>query len=260
MSDWKPDLYLSFEKERTQPAIDLAARVDAETPRRILDIGCGPGNSTYVLQRRWPEAEITGLDSSAAMLEQARAKYPDMRWVQADAAGDLSGLGLFDIVFSNAAIQWMPDHGALLKNFYALLNEGGTLAVQVPYTKHMHLHTDLQKLAAMPEWKPRFSTLGPTHAIHEAAFYYDILSALSPGVALWQTEYYHAMEGHKALIQWYSGTGLRPYLDCLADENVRQSFLREYEVLLRASYPPRKNGKVLFPFTRIFFMTKKQEA
>jgi len=262
MSDWKPALYLSFEKERTQPSIDLAARIDAENPRRVLDIGCGPGNSTQVLRRRWPGAEITGLDSSEAMLGQARdrypeAKYPGIQWVRADATGDLSHLGLFDIVFSNAAIQWMPDHGRLLPGFFALLAPGGVLAVQVPCTKHMSLHGDLLGLAASPKWAAAFAALGPVHFVHEAAYYYDILSALSPDLALWQTEYYHVLEDHGAMVRWYSGTGLRPYLDCLAEESARADFLRDYEALLKASYRVRKNGKVLLPFTRIFFMIKK---
>ena len=259
MSDWKPTLYLSFEKERTQPAIDLAARIDLAAPGRVIDIGCGPGNSTHVLRCRWPEAEIVGLDSSEAMLAQAMEKYPDMQWIQADAAGDLSGLGLFDAVFSNAAIQWMPDHPTLLKNLFGLVKDGGVLAVQVPYTEHMPIHIELQTLAASMQWRHAFAELPARYQIHAAGYYYDILAPLSPHVALWVTDYYHVMEDHAALIKWYSGTGLRPYLDCLQDESVREAFLREYEDLLKASYPPQRDGIILFPFTRIFFTLRKPD-
>lgn len=104
MSDWKPNLYLSFERERTQPSVDLMTRINLDKPYRIIDIGCGPGNSTNILKLRWPEAELIGLDDSEAMIQQAKEKYKDIKWVLADATGDLSSLGTFDIVFSNAAI------------------------------------------------------------------------------------------------------------------------------------------------------------
>ncbi|MFA6697585.1 MAG: methyltransferase domain-containing protein, partial [Eubacteriales bacterium] len=147
---WKPNLYLSFERERTQPSIDLMTRINLDKPYRIIDIGCGPGNSTNILKLRWPEAELIGLDDSEAMIQQAKEKYKDIKWVLADATGDLSSLGTFDIVFSNAAIQWMPNHPALIKNMFKLLNKGGVLAVQVPYTEEMPIHTDLQKLITRP--------------------------------------------------------------------------------------------------------------
>jgi len=114
MSDWQPDLYLKFGKERTQPSIDLAAKIGLDDPKRIIDIGCGPGNSTNVLKARWPRAQIMGLDNSEAMIDEARSKYPGMDWIYLDASGDLSGLGNFDIVFSNAALQWMPNQQILL--------------------------------------------------------------------------------------------------------------------------------------------------
>lgn len=130
MSDWKTNLYLSFERERTQPSIDLMTRINLDKPYRIIDIGCGPGNSTNILKLRWPEAELIGLDDSEAMIQQAKEKYKDIKWVLADATGDLSSLGTFDIVFPNAAIQWMPNHPALIKNMFKLLNKGGVLAVR----------------------------------------------------------------------------------------------------------------------------------
>ncbi len=176
-SDWKPEWYLRFVKQRTQPAIDLAGRIAAEAPKRILDIGCGPGNSTAVLRNRWPDADVTGLDSSPAMIAQARETDGGVRWICADASGDLRPHGRFDIVFSNAAIQWMPEHGRLLPNFFALLMKGGALAVQVPDTSRMPIHLALQELAGGGKW--RFELKSGTYSSFSAPYYYDILSALT---------------------------------------------------------------------------------
>jgi len=253
MSDWKPDLYLQFRNERTQPSIDLAMKIMAEKPRRILDIGCGPGNSTNVLRTRWPQAKIIGLDSSAAMIAEAKAKYPTIEWVCADASGDLAHLGRFDIVFSNAAIQWMPDHKRLLRTLFAMLNPGGVLAVQAPNVARMPVYIELRRLAASDKWKHRLTGLDRPHSRHGARFYYDIICGLSDMVALWETRYFHVMNTHADLVKWYSGTGLRPYLNCLADDALRAGFLADLETALRHVYPIQADGKILFPFTRIFF-------
>jgi len=259
MSDWKPNLYLVFEKERTQPAIDLVMKIEHENPARILDIGCGPGNSTNVLQVRWPHAEIIGLDNSQAMIEQAHATYPNMNWVHADAAGDLSALGKFDIVFSNAAIQWIPNQEKLLANLFNFLQPGGVLAVQVPNPGKMPIHVELKKLSASEEWKDHFAALSSTYSLHTEHAYYDMLCGLTGCIDLWVTNYCHVMDNHAQIVKWYSGAGLRPYLDCLTDENTRNAFLQDYEHGLRRSHPAQKDGKILFPFTRIFFVAKNNK-
>ena len=257
MSDWKPDLYLKFEKQRTQPAIDLALRIDISAPKRIIDIGCGPGNSTIALKNRWPNADITGLDSSPAMIAQASKEYSDINWFCADAAGDLSGLGRFDVVFSNAVIQWIPHHEELLPNLYSLLNSGGVLAVQVPNTTRMAVHLTLQSLVKSEKWRKRFLDVD-THSVYSAPYYYDIVSKLSDHVDLWETNYYHVMESHRSIVQWYSSTGLRPYLNRLESASDQTDFLDEFENALKAAYPVQEDGVVLFPFTRIFFLVSKQ--
>ena len=253
MSDWNPNLYMKYANERTQPAIDLIARIHLTTPDRIIDIGCGPGNSTNALKTRWPDADLTGLDSSAAMIEQAGINYPDIKWICADAADDLRSLGKYDLVFSNAALQWLPDQDIVLRNLYGLLNSGGVLAVQVPNTVNMPLRIELKKLADSEKWKDRFRNFDTTHAVNQAGYYYDILSRLSSEIYLWQTDYYHVMDSHDDIIKWYSSTGLRPYLDILTEEEITH-FLYDYKKLLEASYETSSsNGKILFPFTRIFF-------
>lgn len=257
MNDWKPDLYLKFEKQRTQPAIDLVSRIDMSAPMRIVDIGCGPGNSTLALKNRWPNAEITGLDSSPAMIAQASKEDSDINWVCADAAGDLNDLGRFDVVFSNAVIQWIPNHEVLLPNLFSLLNSGGVLAVQVPNTTKMPVHLTLQSIAQSEKWRTRFFDVN-THSVFSAPYYYDIVSRLSDHVDLWETNYYHMMVNHRSIVQWYSSTGLRPYLNRLESVSDQTDFLDDFENALKVAYPVQKNGVVLFPFTRIFFLVSKQ--
>jgi len=257
MSDWKPDLYLTFKKERTQPAIDLAVRIDLKDPKRIVDIGCGPGNSTAVLKNRWPEAEIVGVDNSKAMIEQAKKSDREIDWVCKDASGDLSELGKYDIVFSNAAVQWISDQRSLLCNLFDILNSGGILAVQVPNTKDMPVFIEVQKLVKTPKWERHFSSMSPIHSVHEASYFYDILCGLTKDIELWVTDYHHVMESHKDIVKWYSGTGLRPYLDCFTDDDLENEFLNDFENAIKDRYPLQKDKRVLFPFTRIFFIARK---
>ena len=255
MSDWKPDLYLQFSKYRTQPAIDLVTRIGIESPKRILDVGCGPGNSTAVLKDRWPEAEITGLDSSAAMIAKASASDSGIHWVCADASGDLHPLGTFDVVFSNAAIQWMPAHDALLRSFFALLAPGGTLAVQVPDTSEMPIHIALQKLVNSGKWS--LQPKGAVYSCFSAPYYYDIVCSLSAETDLWETRYYHSLDSHHALVEWFSGAGLRPYANNLQSERDKADFLADFECALETVYPKQRDGRVLFPFHRVFFIVRK---
>jgi len=257
MSDWQPDLYLKFAKERTQPSIDLAVRIDLSDPKRIIDIGCGPGNSTNVLKARWPQAQIVGLDNSEAMIDEARSKYPDMYWIHSDASGDLTKLGSFDIVFSNAAVQWMPNQQMLLPKLFAMLNKNGVLAVQVPCTKYMPIYTELEKLIAAEKWKDLLADIVSSDSTHAADFYYDILCGLAPQIDLWETNYFQVVNSHSDMVEWYSASGLRPYLDRLGGSPAQSEFLKEYENAVKNAYCTQIDGKLLFPYTRVFFIAKK---
>ena len=257
MSDWKPSLYLKFEKERTQPAIDLVMKIEHENPVRIVDIGCGPGNSTSVLKARWNNSEIIGVDSSPAMIEQAQKTGENIDWVCADASSDLSNLGKFDIVFSNAAIQWIPNHEKLLSNLFELLNPNGILAVQVPDTTNMPFHTELKRFITTDEWKKFFVSLSNVYSANGYRHFYDILSDLSSHIEMWVTDYCHILNTHNEIVKWVSAAALRPYINCFNDERMKDKFLLEYENYLSKVYPKQRNNKIMFPFTRVFFIAKR---
>lgn len=251
---WNPDQYLRFAEQRTQPCRDLAARVDVAEPRTVIDLGCGPANSTQVLAKRWPHAELTGLDSSPQMIEAARRDLPGCRWLVGDiAAWSADETDPFDVVFSNAALQWVPDHAAVYPRLMGQVAPSGALAVQVPFNYDAPPHRAARHLAASATWRERFPPAGVREwHVEPAARYYDLLAPHAARVDLWETEYVHVMPDPEAIVEWYKGTGLRPYLDALTDPIVRERFLAEYLEIIRPAYPPRADGRVLFPFRRLF--------
>lgn len=258
MQDWNPNLYLKFEKERTQPVIDLISRIELDQPNRILDIGCGPGNSTRKLQERWPDAKIIGLDSSANMIEKARKASPDIQWIHADANGDLSTLSTYDVVFSNAAIQWMPNHEVLIPKLFSLVNPIGVLAIQIPEVSKMPMQMAIEETAATKKWQ-HISIEGDTFTLNEADYYYDLLNKLSDEVYIWETHYYHVMENHQQIIDWYTSTGMKPYLDRLSQDSDKKEFAKDVLNIIKNAYNIQSDGRVLFPFKRVFFIATKYE-
>ncbi len=251
MVEWNSSQYLKFKKERTQPSIDLANRLDMPEPQRILDIGCGPGNSTEVLQRRFPRAQLTGIDNSDDMIRQARESHPGIVFEQMDASGDLSRLGVFDIVFSNACIQWIPDHQNLLRNFMARLRPGGMLAVQTPMIYQEPIHVAVNSIVNSDRWKAFFPVSRPFHNLGQDG-YFHLLRDIAADVTIWQTTYCHIMPNHEAILEWYKGAGLRPYLAVL-EEAARVRFETEILEELRKVYPLQKSGEIIFRFPRFFF-------
>ena len=258
MSEWNPDLYLKFEAERTQPAKDLIFHIRKEDPGRIIDIGCGPGNSTNELRKRWENAQIIGLDSSEAMLEKARKEHSNIEWVAYDANKDLSHLGKFDIVFSNAAIQWLPDHNKLLKRFFSMINESGVLAVQLPNTTNSPVKRSTLETTEEARWRESFKNMKTDLHFEELGYYYDILSPLADDIDLWETHYNHIVPGHEAIIEWYKPTGLKPYLSML-NERDQEAFISDVLNRIRMEYKPQNDGRILFPMRRIFFVAYKKK-
>ncbi len=253
MSAWNPSLYMKFGSERTQPSIDLVSRIDISDPEHIIDIGCGPGNSTAILRQRWPNARITGLDNSPEMIDAAQQGYPAQEWILADAV-KWQPPAPYRIVFSNAALQWMPDHARLIPHLFGMVAKGGALAFQIPARLYSPLHQNLLEVADEAEWAQRMA--GPKNGflMERPAFYYDLLAGAASKVDLWETEYYHIMENYGAIISWASGTALRPFLDALDTEEQRQRFTQLLTARVERSYLVQRDGKVLFPFRRLFMV------
>jgi len=256
MSGWNPNQYLKFAEERTQPCRDLAARIAVTNVRRVIDLGCGPGNSTAVLHDRWPDAEFTGLDSSTEMIERARREHPSQHWIAGGISEWAAGSdGRFDVVFSNAALQWVDDHASLYPRLLARVAPGGALAIQIPGNIDALPHRLMREVAATPEWSRRF-TPGKVREWHhhEMEFYYDVLAPTAARLELWATEYLHILPDAEAIVEWYRGTGLRPFLEVLEADAERERFVADYLESLRPHYPPHAAGGVLFPFRRIFLI------
>lgn len=256
MADWEPKQYLKFSGERTQPAVDLANRVDIVKPGKILDIGCGPGNSTAALKRRYPNARILGIDNSNNMIEAAKRDHPDLDFMLCDANIELHKLDNdWDIVFSNACIQWLPDHYRLLPEMMHLLRESGILAVQTPMNYQEPIHKIIGEVSESAKWKAYFANPRIFYNLTEEE-YFVLLSEISVEFSMWKTTYFHRLKSHNEIIEWYRGTGLRPYLNALPS-NLKIEFEREVYSKVVKFYPIQKNGLIIFRFPRLFFTAVK---
>lgn len=210
MPTWDAEQYLRFNDQRTRPCRELATRVAVPAPNRVIDLGCGPGNSTAVLAGCWPKAELTGLDSSPEMIAAARRDQPRLTWRVGDiAAWANENAQSYDVVFSNAALQWVDDHAAVFPKLLSHVAPGGALAIQMPGNFDAPAHVIMRKLAESPAWRNRFPTRGVREwHVHDLATYYDILAPAAAVLDLWQAEYLHILPDAAAIVDWYKGTGL----------------------------------------------------
>ncbi|HEY3638717.1 MAG TPA: methyltransferase domain-containing protein [Rhizomicrobium sp.] len=253
---WDPKTYLAFGGERTRAAAELVARIPAESPKRVADLGCGPGNSTALLAARWPDAEIDGIDNSAAMLATARESGVPARWFEADVAGwrpDRS----YDVIYSNATFQWVSNHETLLPRLVSYLAPGGVFAFQVPRNFNMPSHTIARELAKDPRWSDKLARVRDWWTVREPDAYYALLEPLTAKIDIWETNYLQALEGPDAVYRWVLGTGLRPFVDALEGEEC-EAFAAEYRARAANAYPQRESGVTLFPFLRLFCVAIKR--
>ena len=251
MPEWSSEQYIKFLNERTQPAIDLAAKIHLENPQSGIDVGCGPGNSTKVLADLFSKARIIGADNSVDMINKARALNPKLEFMLFDASDDFEGIGSFDIVFSNACIQWIPDHPKLLRKMMSLLNDGGVLAVQTPMNYSEPIHEIITELAESREWREKTGNPRVFHNLEQEE-YFDLLAEISSDFTIWETIYCHRMPSHESIMEWYKGTGLRPYLEMLSEKDAKR-FEAEVFSEVKKAYPVQANGEVIFRFPRFFF-------
>ncbi len=257
-SDWNPDLYLKFRSERTQPVLDLVNRIDIKNPRSIIDIGSGPGTSTEILAARWPEARITGIDSSEAMIREARAKYPGIEWRLADAASYHTS-ERFDIVFANAVIHWIPNHKELLPHLFGMTTEHGALAVQMPLTAEMKMAELIENAFRTVVRESDFDINSVIH-YHPVPFYLNALGSLSNRFNAWTTTYYHLMDSARAVYDMMRSTRMRPYLDRLKSEEQRSAFEAALLDAIEATYDKLSSGKIVFPFKRLFLLLYRNQG
>lgn len=244
---WDPSLYLTFDDHRSRPFLDLLTRVGADAPRRIVDMGCGPGHLTGLLAARWPGAAITAFDASADMVAAARQRGIDAE--QADVE-DWTPPPDADVVVTNAVLQWVPQHRDLLPRWIAALPAGAWFAMQVPGNFRAPSHILLHELAEEPRWAGRVALRGSL-AVGEPADYAELLGRSGAHVDVWETTYLQRLTGDDPVLTWMSGTALRPVRDALDDDAYR-AFTAELAPRLRAAYPSASDGSTWFPFRRIF--------
>ncbi|MDF0729650.1 trans-aconitate 2-methyltransferase [Pseudomonas entomophila] len=252
---WSATQYSLFEHERTRAVRDLLAAVPSRPVHHATDLGCGPGNSTEVLIERFPDALVSALDSDPDMIEKAKLRMPLVRSEIADISTWEADQPQ-DLILANASLQWVPDHRALYPHLIRQLAQGGSLAVQTPDNLDEPAHRRMREIASQGPWADKFAgfSLPPRH---NGAFYYDLLSPLCARVDVWRTTYHHPLAGGaEAVVEWFKGSGLRPYLARL-DEQEREDFLQLYLQAMQQDYPTASDGKVLLPFPRLFVVATR---
>lgn len=252
MGDWSSNQYLKFQRERTQPAEDLASRLREKHPEKVIDLGCGPGNSTAVLRKQFPHAQLLGLDSSSDMIAKAQKAHPELVFQQ----GKVESLeGRYDLLFSNACFQWIPDHFHLIPRLMDHLLSGGVLAVQMPRNEEEPLYQLIDQMAGESYWGIRPHAL-PYNRSLAPQEYMEILSDCARDYTVWETTYYHILPDHQALIEWVKGARLRPYLDQMG-EKLGAEFQKELVRRAQPLYPRNQKGNVILGFRRLFFTAEK---
>jgi trans-aconitate 2-methyltransferase len=252
---WNPEQYLKFAQPRLRPAIDLLARVALTTPRTIYDLGCGAGNVTRLLEERWPDAAITGVDDSAAMLAQAAQTPGRIAWRQQSLA-HWQPESPADLLYSNAALHWLPDHARLFPRLMSALAPAGVLAVQMPRNFDAPSHTLIADTVRSGPWRSRLERLLGPPPVDSPAFYYRELAPLASSLDIWESEYLQALRGKDPVKEWVKGTWLKQFLDALEPVE-RAPFEEDYARRVREAYPAESDGTTLFPFRRVFIVATK---
>lgn len=249
---WDSKQYLKFANERKQPCTDLLSRLNKEYSK-ILDLGCGPGNSTQSLSNKFKAAEIIGFDSDDNMLRRARAEHPDFEFVKGCAPDDFDKLNQkFDLVFSNACIHWIKNQSDLIDGVYRMLNENGTFAAQLPLTDESHFYKILYRL--IDEKWSKLKTNKNFYSLTPEG-YYNELTKRFKSVTVWKSDYYHIVKRNE-VVEWYKGSGLKPYLDML-NESEQAELIRDLQAEIDKEYPVLDDGNVFLIMPRLFFTAEK---
>jgi trans-aconitate 2-methyltransferase len=256
---WDPAKYVQFGDYRDRPFFDLTGRIHADSPQRVVDLGCGPGNLTATLARRWPHADVLGLDSSAEMLAKAAVETTDaprLRFGHADIADWMPSPDT-DVVVSNAALQWVPGHLEMLARWLGALKPGAWFALQVPGNFDSLSHILMRELADSPRWKTKLKgVLRGGDSVGGPADYLTIMLEADCLADAWDTTYQQVLTGKDPVLEWVRGTGLRPVLAALSEEDGR-AYETEYAAALKRAYRETEHGTV-YPFRRIFAVARKK--
>ena len=255
---WDPNQYLAFADHRLRPSLELLGRIPLSDPRVVYDLGCGPGEQARIIAEKWPDATVYGVDSSPQMIETASATPSRVEWQEADVRTWQPAVPP-DLIYSNAALQWVDGHRELFPRLVGLLAPGGCLAVQVPLSWPMPSHRQMRQM--LVDGGPGGSSLGTEELrrrvdrkwVDDPEEYYDLLVDKTATLDIWSTEYLQILDGPDPVLEWVKGTGLRPILNGL-DEAERALYLEEYARRLRADYPMRPNGRTVYPFRRLFIV------
>ena len=252
---WDPDQYELFTGPRTRPAVDLLRSFEADSPETVVDLGCGTGHLTAALAGRWPSAGIVGVDKSSSMLARAAKQGGEITWVEADIA-EWHPPREVDVIFSNAALQWLDDHRRLFPRLAGFLSPRSVLAVQMPDNGGEPSHCVAIELASGSKWGSRLRSVVRLSPLLSSGEYTELLEDHFDEVEIWRTTYVHVLDGEHAVSEWVQGSFLKPFLDAL-DEEDAAAFLAEYRTLIRPAYETLADGRTLFPFSRLFIVARR---
>jgi trans-aconitate 2-methyltransferase len=253
---WDPQQYLKFSGHRLRPAVDLLMRVPDVPMRRIADLGAGAGNVTKLLAERWPDAAVTAVEGSAEMVAAGKKAAPAIEWLQQDLAAWRPAKA-YDLVYSNAALQWLPDHAALFPSVMQHVEPGGVLAVQMPRNFTAPSHVVIGEVALHGPWREKVKHLATLTPVEPPGFYHALLAPLSQTIDIWETEYLQVLEGDNPVKEWTKGTWLTRYLDLLEGEE-KAAFEAAYGERVAKAYPKNADGQTLFPFRRLFMVAQRK--
>jgi trans-aconitate 2-methyltransferase len=259
MVDWNPSKYLKFKGERSKPSTDLIAHLEGFEPSKIVDLGCGPGNSTQLLRESFPEAQILGVDASPAMVEKAVASGVKARFLQADVTTWEVPADV-DLLFSNALFHWVNDHEIHIARLFGSLKPGAVLAIQMPDNQNEPSHRLMRDLALKQEWRKKLESAGAARStLLPPDGYYDLLNPFAKNLDIWKTTYFHRLPGYQSIVELLSTTALKPYLDALSAVE-RTRLMQEYLAGLKSHYRENADQSVLYPFPRLFIVATRADT
>jgi len=251
---WNPQQYLKFSGHRLRPAVDLLMRIPDFPARSAADLGAGAGNVTRLIKERWPDAAVVGVEGSAEMVAAGKKAAPEVEWLHQDL-GSWQPAEKSDLIYSNAALHWLPDHAGLFPSLMQMVKPGGILAVQMPRNFGAPSHLLIAETALNGPWRGQVEHLVTPPPVQEPALYHGLLAPQSENIDIWETEYLQVLEGENPVKEWTKGTWLKPLLDAL-EEPERSRFEARYAELVARAYPPRADGRTLFPFRRLFIVAR----